>query len=118
MMAVWKALPLISRKALDETLHLRLDLDRYNNNSLTPTPTPTPTPEPPSPSPEPVKQSTENKVEKPKRIADTPLMQQYREMKKKHLDAILLFRVGDLILYATGAAACSTYGPDAGAGEY
>ncbi|MCI8820869.1 MAG: hypothetical protein HFK02_05665, partial [Clostridia bacterium] len=27
--------------------------------------------------------------------ADTPLMQQYREMKKKHPDAILLFRVGD-----------------------
>ena len=77
------------RKALDETLHLRLDLDRYNNKGLTPTPTPE------TPTPEPVKQSTENKVEKPKRIADTPLMQQYREMKKKHPDAILLFRVGD-----------------------
>ena len=76
------------RKALDESLKLRLNLDFYNNRSLTP-----PTPEPPTP--EPVKRTTENKVEKPKRIADTPLMQQYREMKKKHPDAILLFRVGD-----------------------
>ena len=75
------------RKALDKTLHLRLNLDRYNNKGLTPTPTPEP--------PTPVKNTTENKVEKPKRIADTPLMQQYREMKKKHPDAILLFRVGD-----------------------
>ncbi|MCM1139893.1 MAG: N-6 DNA methylase [Muribaculum sp.] len=77
------------RKALDETLHLRLNLDFYNNRSLNPTPTPEP------PSPGPVRRTTENKVEKPKRIADTPLMQQYREMKKKHPDAILLFRVGD-----------------------
>ena len=76
------------RKALDESLKLRLNLDFYNNRSITP-----PTPEPPSP--EPVKRSTENKVEKPKRIAETPLMQQYREMKKKHPDAILMFRVGD-----------------------
>ena len=28
-------------------------------------------------------------------IAETPLMQQYLEMKKKHPDAVLLFRVGD-----------------------
>ena len=76
------------RKALDESLKLRLNLDFYNNRSLTP-----PTPEPPTPKP--VKRTSENKVEKPKRIADTPLMQQYREMKKKHPDAILLFRVGD-----------------------
>ena len=76
------------RKALDESLKLRLNLDFYNNRSLTPS-----TPEPPSPKP--VKRTSENKVEKPKRIADTPLMQQYREMKKKHPDAILLFRVGD-----------------------
>ncbi len=76
------------RKALDESLKLRLNLDFYNNRNITP-----PTPEPPSP--EPVKRSTENKVEKPKRIADTPLMQQYKDMKKKHPDAILMFRVGD-----------------------
>ncbi len=30
-----------------------------------------------------------------KKIAETPLMKQYIEMKKKHPDAILLFRVGD-----------------------
>ncbi len=30
-----------------------------------------------------------------KKIAETPLMKQYMEMKKKHPDAILLFRVGD-----------------------
>lgn len=32
---------------------------------------------------------------KVKGIATTPLMKQYQEMKKKHPDAILLFRVGD-----------------------
>ena len=30
-----------------------------------------------------------------KKVAQTPLMKQYEEMKKKHPDAILLFRVGD-----------------------
>ena len=30
-----------------------------------------------------------------KKIAETPLMKQYIEMKRKHPDAILLFRVGD-----------------------
>ena len=30
-----------------------------------------------------------------KKVAETPLMKQYIEMKKKHPDAILLFRVGD-----------------------
>ncbi len=30
-----------------------------------------------------------------KKIAETPLMSQYVEMKKKHPDALLLFRVGD-----------------------
>ena len=30
-----------------------------------------------------------------KKIAETPLMAQYAEMKKKHPDAVLLFRVGD-----------------------
>ncbi|MBQ5697814.1 MAG: hypothetical protein IIV50_05490, partial [Muribaculaceae bacterium] len=29
------------------------------------------------------------------KIAETPLMKQYIEMKHKHPDAILLFRVGD-----------------------
>ena len=30
-----------------------------------------------------------------KKIAETPLMKQYIEMKRKHPDAIMLFRVGD-----------------------
>ena len=30
-----------------------------------------------------------------KKIVETPLMKQYAEMKTKHPDAILLFRVGD-----------------------
>ena len=30
-----------------------------------------------------------------KKIAETPLMKQYQEIKSKHPDAILLFRVGD-----------------------
>jgi N12 class adenine-specific DNA methylase len=76
------------RTALDESLKLRLNLNFYNNRSLT-----LPTPEPLSP--EPTKRSTENKIEKPKRIAETPLMTQYKDMKKKHPDAILMFRVGD-----------------------
>ncbi len=31
----------------------------------------------------------------PQKIAETPLMKQYMEMKRKHPDAVLLFRVGD-----------------------
>lgn len=30
-----------------------------------------------------------------KKIVETPIMKQYKEMKKKHPDAVLLFRVGD-----------------------
>ena len=30
-----------------------------------------------------------------KKIVETPLMKQYEEMKRKHPDAVLLFRVGD-----------------------
>lgn len=76
------------REALGESLRLRLNMELYNSKGIKPT-----MPEPPSP--EPVKRSTENKVEKPKRVAETPLMTQYKEMKKRHPDAILLFRVGD-----------------------
>lgn len=43
---------------------------------------------------EPVKEA-EPKVKKVESVAATPLMRQYKEMKKKHPDAILLFRVGD-----------------------
>jgi DNA mismatch repair protein MutS len=34
-------------------------------------------------------------IEMAKKIVETPLMKQYLEMKKKHPDAVLLFRVGD-----------------------
>ena len=70
------------RDALEDSLRLRLNLDLYNNHGIKP---PTPDPEKPTPAPKP-------KVAK---VAETPLMTQYREMKKKHPDAILMFRVGD-----------------------
>ena len=53
-------------------------MELYNSQGIKP-----PTPEPLKPTP---------KVSK---VAQTPLMMQYEEMKKKHPDAILLFRVGD-----------------------
>lgn len=70
------------RDALEDSLRLRLNLELYNNHGIKP-----PTPEPINPTPAP----------KPKvaKAAETPLMTQYREMKKKHPDAILIFRVGD-----------------------
>ena len=73
------------RKALDETLHLRLNLELYNSNGIKP-----PIPDPITPKPK-----ETPKVEKKPSLTNTPLMQQYQEMKKKHPDAILLFRVGD-----------------------
>ena len=82
------------RTALDDSLRLRLNLELYNSNGIKPptpdlvTPIPTPTPE------HEVKEKTP-KVEKKSSLTNTPLMQQYQEMKKKHPDAILLFRVGD-----------------------
>ena len=83
------------RKALDESLHLRLNLELYNSHGIMPPtpdpvkPTPTPTPEikPEAPKQKPLADKIEQKNE--------PLLQQYREMKKKHPDAILMFRVGD-----------------------
>lgn len=77
------------RKALDESLHLRLNLELYNSNGIKP-----PTPDPVTPTPKPTPKQ-EAKVEKKSSLTNTPLMQQYQEMKKKHPDAILLFRVGD-----------------------
>lgn len=78
------------RKALDESLHLRLNLELYNSNGIKPT---TPDPVKPDPvrpeKPEPRQQSSVSKV------TQTPILKQYEEMKKKHPDAILLFRVGD-----------------------
>ncbi len=91
------------RTALDESLHLRLNLERYNANGLTP---PTPDPIKPKPSEsaptveardEKVFESNGDKIELADKVErqNTPLLQQYREMKKKHPDAVLLFRVGD-----------------------
>ena len=78
------------RKALDESLHLRLNLELYNSNGIKP---PTPDPVKPDPvrpeKPEPRQQSSVSNV------TQTPILKQYEEMKKKHPDAILLFRVGD-----------------------
>ena len=70
------------RDALEDSLRLRLNLELYNNHGIKP---PTPDPVTPTPAPKP-------KVTK---VAETPLMAQYRDMKKKHPDAILIFRVGD-----------------------
>ncbi len=89
------------RKALDESLRLRLNLELYNSNGIKPPtlnpvkPTPTlkpevkPTPEvkPESPNQKPLAEKIEQRNE--------PLLKQYQEMKKKHPDAILMFRVGD-----------------------
>ena len=77
------------RRALDESLHLRLNLELYNSNGIKP---PTPDPVTPTPTPTPKQDA---KVEKKSSLTNTPLMQQYQEMKKKHPDAVLLFRVGD-----------------------
>ena len=86
------------RRALDETLHLRLNMELYNSNGIKPptpdsvTPTPTHTP---TPTPKQEAKAETPKVEKKSGLTNTPLMQQYQEMKKKHPDAVLLFRVGD-----------------------
>ena len=81
------------RKALDKSLHLRLNLELYNSNGIKPPtldpvkPTPTPEVKPESPKQKPIAEKIEQKNE--------PLLKQYQEMKKKHPDAILMFRVGD-----------------------
>ena len=79
------------------SMRLRFNAELYNSNGIKP-PTPDPVkPVPLTPKPEVVKE--EAPKEKP--LADKikqknePLLQQYREMKKKHPDAILMFRVGD-----------------------
>ena len=80
------------RKALDETLHLRLNLELYNSNVIKP---PTPDPVTPTPTPKQEAKVEPQRTEKKSSLTNTPLMQQYQEMKKKHPDAVLLFRVGD-----------------------
>lgn len=78
------------RKALDETLRLRLNLELYNSNGVKP-----PTPDPVTSAPKQEVKAEAPKAEKKSSLTNTPLMQQYQEMKKKHPDAVLLFRVGD-----------------------
>ena len=80
------------RKALDESLHLRLNLELYNSNGVKP---PTPDPVTPTPTPKQEAKVEPRRTEKKSSLTNTPLMQQYQEMKKKHPDAVLLFRVGD-----------------------
>lgn len=82
------------RKALDESLHLRLNLELYNSNGIKP-PTPDPVTQTPTHTPKQDAKVETPKVEKKSSLTNTPLMQQYQEMKKKHPDAVLLFRVGD-----------------------
>ena len=72
------------RQALDESLRLRLNLELYNSQGIKP-----PTPDPIEPKPKPARPT------QAKKISETPIMRQYTEMKKRHPDAILLFRVGD-----------------------
>ncbi len=83
------------RKALDESLRLRLNLELYNSNGIKP-PTPDPVKPTPTPTPE-VKSETPKQKPLAEKIEqkNEPLLKQYQEMKKKHPDAILLFRVGD-----------------------
>ena len=85
------------RKALDESLRLRLNLELYNSNGIKP---PTPDPVKPTPTPK-VEPKVKPEPPKQKPLAEKveqrnePLLKQYQEMKKKHPDAILMFRVGD-----------------------
>ena len=74
------------RAALEVSFRLRLDVDRYHDYSpkLTPPVSTTPT------------EKKEENISRQKNISnETPLLKQYQEMKKKHPDAILIFRVGD-----------------------
>ncbi len=85
------------RTALDDSLRLRLNLELYNSNGIKPTtpdpakPTPTPMPKPEVKAEAPKERPLAQKIEQ----KNEPLLKQYREMKKKHPDAILMFRVGD-----------------------
>ena len=72
------------REALGESLKLRLNLELYNTQGIKPL-----TPDPIQQKPKPARPTGA------KKISETPIMRQYTEMKKRHPDAILLFRVGD-----------------------
>ena len=83
------------RTALDDSLRLRLNLELYNYNGIKP---PTPDPVKPTPTRKPeVKHETPKEKPLAQKIEqkNEPLLKQYREMKRKHPDAILMFRVGD-----------------------
>lgn len=83
------------RTALDDSLRLRLNMDLYNSNGIKP---PTPDPVKPTPTTKPeVKAETPKEKPLAQKIEqkNEPLLKQYRDMKKKHPDAILMFRVGD-----------------------
>ena len=85
--------------ALQLSFRLRLDIDRYNGYAPKLTP-PTVRQETAEKKNEAVKRTTVTKV--------APLLDQYREMKKKHPDAILLFRVGDFYeIFGQDAVAAS-----------
>ena len=78
------------RKTLGLALYHTLDVDRYNGYSPKLTPPNSPTP------PDAPTEKQKEKIVRQKAISnETPLMKQYQEMKKKHPDAILIFRVGD-----------------------
>ena len=96
------------RKALDESLRLRLNLELYNSNGIKP-PTPDPVKPTPTPAPE-VKSETPKQKPLAEKIEqkNEPLLKQYQEMKKKHPDAILMFRVGDFYeIFGKDAVAAS-----------
>ena len=85
--------------ALQLSFRLRLDIDRYNGYAPKLTP-PTVRQETAEKKNEAVRRTTVTKV--------APLLDQYREMKKKHPDAILLFRVGDFYeIFGQDAVAAS-----------
>ena len=75
------------RIALDVSFRLRLDVDRYNGYSPKLT-----LPTSPSEKPE---RKERKEVKRESVSKETPLMRQYQEMKKKHPDAVLIFRIGD-----------------------
>ncbi len=77
------------RSSLLVAMRLRLDVDRYNGYAPKLQPV-----DPPKEKAGIAEKQNESvtRTEIPK---ETPLLQQYQEMKKKHPDAILIFRVGD-----------------------
>ena len=75
--------------SIGAAMRLRFNAEQYNSNGIKP-PTPDPTePETPAPKPKAKKQPQTRKA------SETPLLQQYKDMKEKHPDAVLLFRIGD-----------------------